>query len=60
MPEDAAKPTVTAEKGIELIQRQIDAGNTLLEGFLEVAPYESWVNTTITYPRENSSVYVAS
>ena len=49
MPKDAPKPTVTAEKGIELIQRQIDAGDTLLQGFLNEAPYESWVNTTIIY-----------
>jgi predicted nucleotide-binding protein len=42
-------PTVTPSQGIELIQRQIVAGNGLLQGYIEKAPYESWKNTTCTY-----------
>jgi hypothetical protein len=42
-------PTVTPVKGIELIQRQIEAGNALLRGFIDEAAYESWENTTSSY-----------
>jgi hypothetical protein len=42
-------PTVTPSQAIELIQRQIAAGNVLLQGSIEKAPYESWKNTTVSY-----------
>jgi predicted nucleotide-binding protein len=42
-------PTVTPSQGIELIQRQIAAGNVLLQGSIEKAPYESWKSTTVSY-----------
>jgi hypothetical protein len=42
-------PSVTPSQGIELIQRQIAAGNGLLQGYIDKAPYESWKSTTCSY-----------
>jgi hypothetical protein len=36
-PAPQGRPTVTPENGIELIQRQIEAGNGLLQGFIDQA-----------------------
>jgi predicted nucleotide-binding protein len=48
-PAPQGRPTVTPEKGIELIQRQIEAGNGLLQGFIDKARYASWMSTTSSY-----------
>src|SRR5689334_15751116 len=45
------QPTVPPEKGIELIQRQIEAGNALLNGSLAIdtPTYQSWENVTSSF-----------
>lgn len=42
-------PTIPPAKGIELIQRQIEAGKALLNQPIDSAPYTSWENTTKSY-----------
>ena len=42
-------PTILPSQGIELIKRQIEAGNALLGGPLDSAGYQSWENTTKSY-----------
>jgi predicted nucleotide-binding protein len=42
-------PSVPPEKGIELLQRQIEAGTSLISGYLSSAAYQSWVSTTVSY-----------
>ncbi len=43
-------PTVSPQKGIELIQRQIEQGNKLVEsGLLDEASYHTWETVTASY-----------
>jgi predicted nucleotide-binding protein len=42
-------PNIPPSKGIELIKRQIEAGNALLNQSLDSATYSSWENTTKIY-----------
>jgi predicted nucleotide-binding protein len=48
---DPGQPTIPPEKGIELIQRQIEAANALLNGSLALdsPTYQSWENVTSSY-----------
>jgi hypothetical protein len=40
-PPPVGLPTVTASQGIELIKRQIEAGQKLLEGYIDEGPYSN-------------------
>jgi hypothetical protein len=49
-PATVGTPTVSPQKGIELIQEQIEAGNHLIaSGTLRDAPYHTWQTKTGAY-----------
>jgi len=49
-PPPIGNPTVLPQKGIELVQRQIEEGNKLIAiGLLDKAPYSSWETVTGSY-----------
>ena len=48
-PDPPGLPTVPAAKGVELIERQIEAGSALVNGLVTNDSYQSWESTTSTY-----------